>query len=107
MWRKSANPSKMTGANLASWNKAVATARGILTGKIPDPTGGATYFFASQIFDGQAKNAEGGFKSMIATGSVTPSIYTTKTNNLKKNYFFNEVPWQLRPKLKIQKGNKR
>lgn len=43
-WQLSADPSQLVGPDVDAYQRAQDVARGILTGDIPDPTGGATSF---------------------------------------------------------------
>ncbi len=88
----SAHPDQLTGPNLRSWNQAVAIAKGILDGSIPDPTGGATFFFSSNTWDGINKNAPGDFGRMLQGGSISASPYSSQSKIGTKNYFFVEKP---------------
>jgi len=48
LWNEAGDPSDLTGPNAASYAQALTVANGILDGTIPDPTGGAEYFYSSQ-----------------------------------------------------------
>jgi spore germination cell wall hydrolase CwlJ-like protein len=44
LWKEAGNPAVLRGPSLRAYNRALAVARGVLTGTIPDPTRGALYF---------------------------------------------------------------
>lgn len=93
LWRASATPDKLTGAAKASWESAAKTAAGILSGRIVDPTDGATFFFASSSFDGHNPDtAEGDYKRMLKTGRLMLSNYRSAATSGKPQYFFVEAP---------------
>ena len=89
-WRATEDPSKLTGANTASWAIAQQVAAGIIDGSIPDPTGGATFFFSADDFDGMPKNAPGGFERMLRTAAIQPSLYKSQSKQHRSNFFFIE-----------------
>lgn len=72
LWKLTAQPEKMADGTVAGWQRARAVAYGILNGRIPDPTGGATFFFASSKYDGNPDSAEGGFKRMLRLNRIGP-----------------------------------
>lgn len=43
-WQRSVDPSQLTGPDVPAYQRAQEVARGILSGDIPDPTGGAMFF---------------------------------------------------------------
>lgn len=92
LWNLSANPDKLSGTNLESWNRALAIANGIADGTIADPTGGATLFFSKAGWDGDSKNAPGGFQKMLDRQTIAPSSYVSQSQRPSKNYFFVEKP---------------
>jgi hypothetical protein len=88
-WQASANPRSLTGANAKSWTAAEAAAKGIFDGTIPDPTGGAPFFFSSSNYVAERpETAPGGYPKMITAGTITPSPYVSQTPNSHRNYFF-------------------
>lgn len=52
LWPQSALPQRLDPINKQAYDIAVRTARDILDGKIPDPTGGATYFITGPEREG-------------------------------------------------------
>lgn len=89
-WQDSANPNSLTDGNATSWTNALAVAEGILNGSILDPTGGATYFFASSDYDGSPESAPlGFFRSALLDDRLSPSLYQTRYPDAPQpNYFF-------------------
>ncbi len=47
LWNKAENPVSLEFGNKAAYEKALRTARRILSGQVKDPTRGATYFYSS------------------------------------------------------------
>lgn len=47
-WNMAADPDKLTGPDARAYEQALNVARGILTGKVPDPIGGARFFYSSR-----------------------------------------------------------
>jgi spore germination cell wall hydrolase CwlJ-like protein len=45
-WEKAGDPSKLTAKEARAYQRALEVARGVLSGDIPDPTGGATFFYS-------------------------------------------------------------
>lgn len=90
-WQATADPSKLTGADAASWAAAQQAAAGIVDGSISDPTDGATFFFSADDFDGNYKAAPGGFRSMLKRGTIQQGSYKSKSTRRRSNYFFIET----------------
>jgi hypothetical protein len=90
-WQKSADPQGLTGTDAAAWQKAQATAQGILSGAIPDPGNGAAYFFSSTKYDGNASTAPSDFQRMLGGGLIAP-VYPPRDTGTN-NYFFNRNPY--------------
>jgi len=64
LWKEAEDPSKLTGPNVAAYQRARDTAAGILAGKIPDPTEGGQYFFSG--------NPSPFFMGRIQSGRLAP-----------------------------------
>lgn len=47
LWNQAEEPSTLSEPNATAYQHAQEVARGVLTGQIPDPTGGAAYFYSS------------------------------------------------------------
>ena len=96
LWNGSANPSTLKGDQLVGWNNAAAIADGVLSGSIPDPTGGATYFFASRDdIRGQPETAPNRFfQTNLKNERLLDSDYLSAKVNGTRNHFFIEVPVQ-------------
>jgi hypothetical protein len=67
-WQKAGDPSKLTGKDAVAYQRALEVARGVLSGDIPDPTGGATFFYSRK--PNQAVPAW--FEPRIANGRFIP-----------------------------------
>jgi len=52
LWAQAQDPSQLSGTNADAYRRALAVARGILDGKIPDPTRGATFFYSGDTPNG-------------------------------------------------------
>jgi len=92
LWQASADPSKLTGGNAASWAAAQRVAAGIVNGSIPDPTGGATLFFSSDHYKPKDyTSAPGGFPTMLAQDKISPSPYNSQAKGPNRNYLFVEA----------------
>jgi hypothetical protein len=88
-WQASADPSKLTDGDAKSWAAAQNAAAGIIDGSIPDPTGGATQFFASSDYDPKdSKSAPGDFRRMLREQTIKPSTYGGHAYGTNRNYFF-------------------
>jgi spore germination cell wall hydrolase CwlJ-like protein len=70
LWNQAADPSTLEPANAAAYQHAQEVARGILSGQIPDPTGGAQYFYSSDNGDPPA----GFFSKAMEHGRLFRSI---------------------------------
>jgi hypothetical protein len=96
-WRLTEDPSKLTGSNLESWRQAEQVAHDVLSGAIPDPTGGAQYYFSSRDVDGDAAKASWGwFRDKITHGGFRSSPYLghigVDKDGPHRNYFLIETP---------------
>ena len=93
-WNETADPTKLTGANLSGWNRALAVASGILSGKTPDVTGGATYFISSDKYvRGRPVTAtQGFFRTALTSGRLVDAPYLTTSARKTKNHFYIEMP---------------
>jgi len=90
-WQASANPDSLTGDDAAAWQSAMSAAQGVLNGTIPDPTGGAQFFFASSTYDGTPASAYGHwYQQALRNHTLIPSIYRSAYPNT--NYFFVSNP---------------
>jgi len=97
-WRLSGDPSTMNARDAPAWKQAGDVANGILSGRIPDPTGGAVNHFSSPTYDGDWRNAPGPwFPAAIESGALTPSPYRSTGTGANRNYFFLETPRRPRP----------
>ncbi|MBL0115021.1 MAG: cell wall hydrolase [Sphingomonadales bacterium] len=107
LWRETADPEKLTGAKLKGWKRAMAVAEGILNGKIADPTGGATFFKASRIYErGKPHTTSGFFRTSLESGRLVDSAYVSSPKRKTRNHFFVEVPAP-RPPARRAGRNKR
>lgn len=94
LWQDSAT-GNFTGGNAVSWQTAQTVAQGILYGGTPDPTDGATFYFASQSYDGTPQTAPGGFQFMLEDNRLTPSSYQSaysESSRSGENFFFTLNP---------------
>jgi hypothetical protein len=81
-WNNSANPDKLNVKDARAWQQALAAAEGVLGGTIPDPTGGATYYFLSSTYNGTLATAPKGFFRMaLGDNRLNPSPYVSEENN--------------------------
>lgn len=98
LWSQSAHPEVFTGPNAQAWQQSQATARGILSGAIPDPTGGATLFFSSNHYDpAKPLTAPRGYPTMLEQGRIAASSqYLSTPDKISgmRNYFFLENPYR-------------
>jgi hypothetical protein len=100
-WHDSADPSNIPAAGRAKWARAVAVANAILSGRVPDPSGGAQYFFASPDYvPGRYDTARWGFPPMLQGHRIAPTPYQSTSTardhgRLTRNYFFRENPEKL------------
>lgn len=92
LWRMSANPEALKGANRKSWENAVRVANGILSGEITDPVDGGRFFYASPtVFDGSKDTViEGWFRTAYGTGKIVEAPYKSQATGKTKNYFFKD-----------------
>lgn len=92
LWRMSANPEALKGANRKSWDNAVRVANGILSGEIKDPVDGGRFFYASPtVFDGRKDTVTAGwFRSAYGSGRIVPAPYKSQATGKTKNYFFKD-----------------
>jgi spore germination cell wall hydrolase CwlJ-like protein len=100
-WHDSENPSNIPAAGRAKWARAVAVANAILARRVPEPSGGAHYFFASPSYvPGRPATARPGFAPMLQGNRIAPTPYqststATDHGRLVRNYFFRENPVKL------------
>src|SRR6185312_11472451 len=99
LWPQSTNPESFAGPDAKAWQQSQATAQGILSGTIPDPTGGATLFFSSDHYNpADSKTApRGWYPGAIERGDVVPSpSYPSTSDRIagNRNYFFVENPYR-------------
>jgi hypothetical protein len=99
LWPQSANPQSFTGPNARAWDASKSTAQGILSGAVPDPTGGATLFFSSKSYNSaDPKTAPPGwYPKAIERGDLVPSSSYPATPDRTsgyRNYFFVENPYR-------------
>lgn len=71
LWTQAANPSALTAPNSDAYKRAQDVARGVLSGQIPDPTGGATYYYTSS--DGQPPPRDKFFINAMKSGRLVRS----------------------------------
>lgn len=91
LWIMSANPERLKGPNRASWERALEVADGLLAGVIPDPTGGATHFFASNEYDGTDDTAPKWFRKALREGRITPVPFRSTATEGRRQYFFRDT----------------
>ena len=102
LWQETADPDKLTGAKSKGWKHAMAVAEGILKGKIADPTGGATFFIASRVYEpGKPHTTEGYFRRSLESGRLVDSAYVSRSKRKTQNHFFVEVPATKPPAGKV------
>jgi spore germination cell wall hydrolase CwlJ-like protein len=99
-WHDSTDPANIPAAGRAKWARAVAVANAILAGRVPDPSGGAQYFFASPDYDGTPRTARPGFPPMLLGHRIAPTPYQSTSTardhgRPTRNYFFRENPEKL------------
>lgn len=70
LWAEAADPKTLTGPNQIAYGKARAVAEGVLERRIPDPTGGAQFFYSSH--DGNAPGTW--FPGEISATRLIPSL---------------------------------
>lgn len=92
LWRMSANPEALKGANRESWENTVRVANGILSGEIKDPVDGGRFFYASPtVFDGRKDTVmKGWFRSAYGAGKIVEAPYKSQAKGRTKNYFFKD-----------------
>jgi YD repeat-containing protein len=92
-WQESAHPEQLVGPNRVAWASAWNIAGQILEGRLPDPTGGATHFFASSRYNGTRLSVRGWFRTAIFDDhSLTPASYQGHSNVYGvRNFFFNSA----------------
>ena len=101
LWTESARPEALRDWKQQRWIHARKVAEGILSGVIPDPTGGATRFFASTEFDpNDVRSAPRSYRAEIRSGRIRPSKYVTAATGRNRQYFWVEAapPRPLRPR---------
>ena len=100
LWMASANPQNLTGANRAAYVRALQAADGILSGRIADPTGGGTHFFASTSYDGSPQTAPDWFGDALRSGRLRPVGYRTTASGRERQYFFRDTsaPRRIKPR---------
>lgn len=89
-WINSERPEQLRGVDRERWLQAEKTARAILDGQLPDPTGGATRFFASPDYHLTGR-APGDFTEELLDGDIVPSKFRTTSTSGWRQYFFNEA----------------
>jgi hypothetical protein len=91
LWTDTERPEALTGTKRRLWLRALGVADGIMTGRIPDPTGGATQFFADTDYDPRnPRTAPGGFPRDIQAKEVFPSRYASRSRRQNRQYFWLE-----------------
>jgi len=90
LWIESASPERLRGDRRDRWLTARKVAHGILDGQLPDPTGGATRFFASRDYH-TGGTAPGDFPRALRDGIIRPSKYRTTARSGRRQYFFEET----------------
>lgn len=89
VWVRSADPESFSGDDAISWQRACATARGILGGAKAGPTGGATFYFASRTFDGAPDSAPPGwFCDALRNDRLRASPYPRLSPPAPRTNFF-------------------
>lgn len=83
-WEKAGDPSKLNAEEVRSYRHALEVARGVLSGAIPDPTGGATFFYTKDDAD---KPAPPWFEPRIANGRFSE---VNKYGNIGKFVFLKD-----------------
>lgn len=66
LWNAAGDPTQLAGLNAVSYAQALGVAGGILNGTIPDPTGGAEYFYSGGT-------PSGWFQNNLNSGTLTPT----------------------------------
>ena len=66
LWNAAGDPIQLAGLNAVSYAQALGVAGGILNGAIPDPTGGAEYFYSGGT-------PSGWFQNNLNSGTLTPT----------------------------------
>jgi hypothetical protein len=88
-WQESAHPERLTGSARQAWLWAADTARRVLSGIDPDPTGGATYFHNRSL--GVPPNTRGWFRR---ARTITLAPYRSPN---ERNFFYRNLEDPLRP----------
>jgi hypothetical protein len=70
-----AHPERMTPEQRRARAYAQRVAALALAGKLSDPTGGSTFYFASHDYDGTPRTAPGDYQRMLGQGLLQPSRY--------------------------------
>ena len=92
LYLETEHPERLLDAKARRWQHARKIAEGILSGEIPDPTGGATRFFASESYDpSDPRTAPGGFPDDLRQGRIRPSKYSSAATGPNRQYFFHET----------------
>ena len=89
------HPERLEGGARERWLRAQEVANGILSGRIPDPTGGATLFFSDDDFDIQRPDTAPGpdFPGMIREKDIVDSRYVSpgeRPPSRRRQYFWLE-----------------
>ncbi|MEN3953586.1 hypothetical protein [Iodidimonas sp. SYSU 1G8] len=79
------NPATMAPADLAAWKAAQEMARGVLSGDVPDPTRGGTYFYSGDP-GAPPHGAEGFFGRSVQSGRLAPVLSVDGFTFLKDMY---------------------
>lgn len=88
-WQRSAHPDTLDGGDRQAWTLAMRIAQGVLSGNIPDPTGGATHFYNRLVDPGYFRAATSGPHPRLAQ-----SPYRSPTG---ENFFFRTTEDRPRP----------
>lgn len=86
-WRETADPSRLNAVSAKAWAQAQEAAHGVLSGSVPDPTGGGQFFFSSDHYNGHPETAPRNFRDMLSTLRASPYQGHTAASG-ERNYFF-------------------
>jgi hypothetical protein len=89
-WQLSANPERMDPQSRAAWERALRSARSILSGETADPTGGATHYFAHPRYRPEDPRTipYSFFRQRVREGRFVPSPFASTARGANRNHFF-------------------
>jgi hypothetical protein len=94
-WQESARPETLTGMNRKAWELAVSAANSLLSGEVPDPSGGATYFHHRTA--GEPRTIGGFFGEAQGRGGRRTITLTPYQSPHGENFFYRHLEDRERP----------